>query len=1301
MGGGGKGGKQWVTEYAMSMHLGICAGPVDSLNEVYVGDKKVGVAAGSSPREIVIRKRNLYGGVKKEGGIEGLLTWLPGKANQLMTSFLASKYNKTPTTMTGYRGIASVFFTGNKNKNGFYWSANSPYLREVAVNVTRIPRHWYRSKAAIPNSDVLSRRSIMIAIDRSTTMGATSLATVKTAVNNALDTIDSAIRNYDIDIDVNIMFWSSDRYKIDFTHMSASQIPGLRNWVNGIILGGSANYDQAAQGAVQWFDATRADPTIKKRIFVFITGSEPSANSDNTAAATMADIISTSGGNYNSNANTAVECYAINVGLTNTSYAAKLDNTSVDGVPVISSSDSAALSDAISGALFPDIERTDSNPIHIIHECLTNKVWGMGGNVNQIDDANFRAAADTLYAEKFGISIMWRRESEIADFISEILAHVEGMLFINPRTGLINIKLIRADYDQSTLPIFDKTNCDILDYQMRLPGEMVSEVVVKWTNPENEQTETYTLQDPALASVQGIVSKPLDFYGIRKKRLAQRVCERNLRAMTAPLSSASISVSKRSAWNLNPGDVIKLVFPDRLNYTKVMRIMSIDRGDSKSADVTLNLIEDVFATPEIAFQEVGNTEWEDSTEDARSMDYTTVITLPYYLSARWVDESVRASATYPEVAAGVMGAQEGIDTASFEINTLQLDTLGNLFWQDSGTRSTLSRATLGRALDCEAQSSLSIADVAGMTQGSGPVSGGFALIGGNGNGDEPFAAPVTLYGTTSSSTTISTPQTFTLDVDNVRYVMLRRATSTNRTVLSEIEVMSDGVNVALGAKVTPNPRDGTLTTDDYADEYLVDGDNASSWASGAGSNSTSFTNQWVQIDLGGYYPINSITLKPLAANIDRINNTSIYVCAKDMRKWAGTGGTFAGASTPVPTIVDYSSSTDASTEIALISGYGEPFPVNLYGTTSATAIATPQTFTVAQTGIRYVMLRRQANDLFDIADVTVMSGGVNVAQNKNVAFNLSHDTADGSDAAYAVDGAANTFWASGVRSANAWIQIDLGQPYNIDSITLTPRVSQSSRMRLVSVYTSAADMSSWAYSVLTYAGATTALPTLYEALSTSPNNAIVLERGVFDTVPRAWPDGTPIWFFDNTTVFDDETVRLADELANFKLLPQTSSGMLDTDAAPIYSDRLTARPHLPNRPGRVQVRGNGGFNGIPVDTRGGQAITLTWANRNRTTEDSMVIKWNDANIAGESGQTISVEVRDVMGEFVNYLSGITGTSRTLTLAEIGNNNIVDLTVRAMRTDATAGTLESLQGYTIRVLTKSGYGLSYGYKYGDA
>ena len=110
------------------------------------------------------------------------------------------------------------------------------------------------------------------------------------------------------------------------------------------------------------------------------------------------------------------------------------------------------------------------NPAHIIHECLTDQLWGMGTPVAALDDAAFREAADTLFDESFGLSMIWVRQTSIENFVQEVLDHINAVLFSDPATGLLTLKLIRNDYVEADLPIIDTEQCRSFRLQPQAVG---------------------------------------------------------------------------------------------------------------------------------------------------------------------------------------------------------------------------------------------------------------------------------------------------------------------------------------------------------------------------------------------------------------------------------------------------------------------------------------------------------------------------------------------------------------------------------------------------------------------------------------------------------------------------------------------------------------------------------------------------------------------------------------------------------------------------------------------------------------
>jgi hypothetical protein len=144
-----------VTEYKMSIHMGICAGPVDSLLKIEIGEKEAWSGFETDNTILAIDEPDLHGGPKKEGGAVGDVAVLMGGDTQTIIDRFASKVDRTEATCPGFRGLVSLWFTGSTT-GGFSWSHNTPYLKPVRATVRRTSLDWLPDYAAVPR-DTKSR----------------------------------------------------------------------------------------------------------------------------------------------------------------------------------------------------------------------------------------------------------------------------------------------------------------------------------------------------------------------------------------------------------------------------------------------------------------------------------------------------------------------------------------------------------------------------------------------------------------------------------------------------------------------------------------------------------------------------------------------------------------------------------------------------------------------------------------------------------------------------------------------------------------------------------------------------------------------------------------------------------------------------------------------------------------------------------------------------------------------------------------------------------------------------------------
>lgn len=586
----------------------------------------------------------------------------------------------------------------------------------------------------------------------------------------------------------------------------------------------------------------------------------------------------------------------------------------------------------------------DANVVHIIYEVMTNSDWGMGNSTGAINVTSFTAAAQTVFDEGIGISILWREQQYGEEFIAKMLEYIDGVIFTNPRDGLLTIKLIRGDYDASTLFNINPSNATLNNYERKMWGETINEIVVTWTNPENEEEETVSIQDLGNISMQGsIVSDSRDFKGVRNSNLAMRLGARDLRVASSPLLTCRATVN-RSAWDIVPGSVVKVTWPEHGMVDVIMRVMEPDYGKSSDSKIKVRLVEDIYAIDAGDYYAPPGSSWVNQKIDPKPLDHSLVITLPNYILARKLPTGATATASlvYPEVLLSVLGGDPASDISQYRIAHEQATPGGTTEWVgDKRMRSLLSYSTLGVALQFSTSTSLMMPNT--PTAGAGVRSESLALIGG----------------------------------------------------------------------------------------------------------------------------------------------------------------------------------ADNEQELCLIT---------------------------------------------EVSDV-----------------------------------------------------------------------------------------------------------------------GVTVRRGLLDTVPRAWPSGTPVWFIPRDVDIIDETKRVADQPVTYRLLSVTSKGRLRIAAAPDLDYVATARPWMPFRPANCKVNG---FAEGPVNAVGATTLALTWSNRNRTVEDSVLLSWNAGSVTPEVGQTTTITLLAANGTTViHQIDGITGSTYSLATSLFGTASTayVKFTSKIARTSGgTTDILESLQGHMIQV-----------------
>lgn len=761
MGKKSKAPKQRVVEYFMSLHYGVCQGPVDSLNRVRMNEKQVWRGKLRSESVIQVAKPDAYGGIKKEGGAAGLLYWQTGSYLQKSCGALAAKLGLTPDTMPGYRGIATAFLTGGGSAvdeptsnsgflggvfsnltaginnifrpssasqigkaAGFYVSANQPFVPPAWFNVTRLPKGWYPEKAGIPRGNVGSA-AIYFLLDRSNSLSTSEFNAIKSAVLSGLDLIEESLADGDR-VDVGVLFYSTGFVKIERTEVDSTKLDEIRAFINAATKVTGGDVLGPMQEVENWFLATK-DLAFTSRSVILVTDTNTEDNMTAAAAGPAADMLNRNDGVFSHNNNNPVDLYAINFASTTTTWTQLLDNTPEDGIPIITSGDSTSLTETVRNAILSGIE-FDANPANMIVECLTDTSWGMGAPFSALDLPRFQAAADTLFDEKFGLSMIWTRQQEIQKFIQEILDHIEANFFVDPTTGKFVLDLIRDDYDPDDLELYDESNCVTNSFQRRSPAEIINEINLTYTDPESEQDVVITAQDlGGFVINDGVpLSDNRNYYGVRSVEKARDLLERDLSVVTAPLASAEIETDRKS-WKLVPGKVLKYSSEEHNADRIAMRVVKVNYGKPGDSDVLVSLTQDIFsfARPTLALPP--DTLLDTGAKEPSVFEYFRFMTLNYFLAGYLVDVVAASGAEYPDVFVAFLASTANTDAVDLEIVGETTDPAGNTSLELQGTRAVIARGLLASAFPAEAETES--AGFASLTRGTGPQIGGFALIG--------------------------------------------------------------------------------------------------------------------------------------------------------------------------------------------------------------------------------------------------------------------------------------------------------------------------------------------------------------------------------------------------------------------------------------------------------------------------------------------------------------------------------------------------------------------------------------------
>jgi hypothetical protein len=140
--------------YFFSLHMGLGRGPINEIAEIRVGDipaYNVPIDLETSGQLVLINKPDLFGGEKKEGGIQGPVYCYNGAEDQVLQGSLATGLGTLPSIaaslggdVPNFRGVVTLWFDG-------LVAAMNPYPKEWSFRVRRSTAGWWENNPWYPD----------------------------------------------------------------------------------------------------------------------------------------------------------------------------------------------------------------------------------------------------------------------------------------------------------------------------------------------------------------------------------------------------------------------------------------------------------------------------------------------------------------------------------------------------------------------------------------------------------------------------------------------------------------------------------------------------------------------------------------------------------------------------------------------------------------------------------------------------------------------------------------------------------------------------------------------------------------------------------------------------------------------------------------------------------------------------------------------------------------------------------------------------------------------------------------------
>lgn len=530
--------------YHPTFQMVLHEGPFDKLLEIRGGDVTAWKGEMTASGSIQIDAANIWGGEEKEGGIQGIVDVSFGEMDAQPNAYFQAAIGADPS---GHNGYALLQFNGGR------YGAGNPYPKPISVLTERLYQGWlddacwYPEKAAVRSGSAPAVK--MFGFD----------SVWKYRVEPPSSTADYSAPGYDDS------GWDTGK-------------GGFGNYAPGYGTPPANTIIPYVLGEHVW---------IRREFGPIPSGHE-----------LIIDVWHDNAGRLWLNGE---EVALTEVGLFHSQARIPASNLMGSNTAVVKVTDESVT------FIYAGMELSHHrpgvpgmNPAHVIYDSL---VYLQGEPVGMIDEASFRAAADALYAEGFGICTKYDHDRESIDQFRQRMLDLIGAE-CSRYNGRWYLDLIRPLGDEAIAALPVLGDDDILDWEEDVAtiDDMVNQVSVKWFDPLTKQ-ERVTAPVHALAAINamGAVSAEIKQYlEVPYENLANRLAARDLQNKSTPTRRLRLTTNRRPyIWR--KGHAFRLQAPKRGISDMVCRVAEIDRGTLQSGAIRLVAVQDVFAMPETTY----------------------------------------------------------------------------------------------------------------------------------------------------------------------------------------------------------------------------------------------------------------------------------------------------------------------------------------------------------------------------------------------------------------------------------------------------------------------------------------------------------------------------------------------------------------------------------------------------------------------------------------------------------------------------------------------------------------------------